>query len=206
VKQTSSPLRLGHGRPPHRGRCGALMLLMLGLPGCHRDMYDQPRYETMEPSTFFDDGTSARPLVAGTVARGQLAEDQAFHTGKVGGEFVRQLPVELDQGLLERGRQEFTIFCSVCHSPTGDGDGMIVQRGFRPPPTYHSERLRRAPPGHFFDVITNGFGAMPRFAAQIEPADRWAIVAYLRALQLSQHATLDDVPPGDRARLEEAGP
>ena len=173
------------------------------LAGCHRDMQNQPRYEPLEPSTFFADGMSARPLVAGTVARGQLNEDEAFFTGKEESKFVAELPVEADRELLLRGQERFNIYCSMCHAATGDGNGMIVQRGFRRPPSLHIERLRNAPAGHFFDVITGGFGAMPSYAAQIEPRDRWTIVAYVRALQLSQNAQLDDVPADERAKLEE---
>ncbi|MEX2175562.1 MAG: cytochrome c [Pirellulaceae bacterium] len=177
--------------------------------GCHRDMHDQPRYEVLEASDFFPDGQSARLPVAGTVARGELNQDEAFSTGKQGGQFVAELPVGVDQALVdralvERGRERFNIYCAVCHAATGSGDGMIVRRGFRRPPSYHTQRLRDAPAGHFFDVITNGFGAMPRFSDRIEPADRWAIIAYVRVLQLSQNATLDDVPVAQRAALEAA--
>jgi mono/diheme cytochrome c family protein len=174
--------------------------------GCHRDMQDQPRYEALEASTFFPDGQSARPLVAGTVARGQLNEDEALLTGRSGGELVTQLPVELDRALLERGQERFNIYCSPCHGRTGQGDGMIVQRGFRKPPSYHDDRLRNAPAGHFFDVMTSGFGAMPSYRSQIEPRDRWAIVAYIRVLQLSQNAAAGDVPMSERQQLEEAQP
>jgi mono/diheme cytochrome c family protein len=174
--------------------------------GCHRDMHDQPRYEPLEASDFFPDGQSARLPVAGTIARGQLNENEALLTGKVGGQFVSELPIEVDRALLDRGRERFGIYCAVCHAATGEGDGMIVRRGFRRPPSYHIQRLREAPPGHFFDVITNGFGAMPRFADRIEPRDRWAIVAYVQALQLSRNATLDDVPAEDRAALQAAQP
>jgi mono/diheme cytochrome c family protein len=166
-------------------------------------MRDQPRYEPLEASAFFSDGQSARPLVEGTVARGQLNEDDAFYRGKVEGEFVAQVPLELDRALLERGQDRFAIYCSVCHGLTGDGDGMIVRRGMKRPPSFHSQRLRDAPAGHFFDVITHGFGVMPRYAVQLEPRDRWAIAAYVRVLQLSQNATLDDVPTEERAKLEE---
>lgn len=179
---------------------------LIALNGCHTDMRDQPRYETLEASDFFANGQSARPLVKGTVARGSMSDDTVFLTGKSGGDFVAQMPIEIDAALLARGQERFNIFCAPCHARTGNGDGMIVQRGFRQPPSYHSERLRTAPDGHFFDVMTHGFGAMPRYSAQIEPHDRWAIVAYIRALQLSQNAKLDDVPAADRALLEEAQP
>ena len=185
--------------------CLALVLLS-ALAGCHTDMRDQPRYEPFEASTFFLDGQSARPLVPGTVARGQLQEDVPFHTGKEGTTFVAEIPVAVDRELLERGRERFEIYCSVCHGVTGDGDGMVVRRGFKRPPSYHSERLRAVAAGQMFDVITNGFGAMPRYSVQIEPRDRWAIVAYVRVLQLSQNATLEDVPEQERARLREPSP
>ena len=188
-------------------RKGSLLWAWVVLcAGCHTDMHNQPRYETLEASDFFSDGQSARPLVSGTVARGQLNEDEAFFTGKSGGQFVAEMPLEVDRALLERGRERFTIYCSMCHAPTGTGEGIIVQRGFRRPPSLHQERLRNASAGHFFDVMTHGFGAMPSYAQQIEPRDRWAIVAYIRVLQLSQNATLEDVPPSERAKLEEAQP
>jgi mono/diheme cytochrome c family protein len=181
-------------------------MVLLIFAGCHTDMRDQPRYEPLEASDFFADGQSARPLVTGTVARGQLREDDAFYRGKSGQKFVAEIPLEIDRALLERGQERFNIYCSVCHGFTGEADGMIVRRGFKGPPSYHSQRLRDSPDGHFFDVITNGFGAMPRFAPQIEPRDRWAIVAYVRTLQFSQNATLDDVPSEEQARLQEPQP
>ena len=185
------------------GVIDAVAIVLCLAVGCDRgDMYDQPRYDPLEASSFFPDGMSARLPVPGTVARGQLHEDEAFYTGKRGNGYVNELPVKLERQLLLRGQERFNIYCAVCHSRTGDGDGMIVQRGFRRPPTYHSDRLRNAPLGHFYDVITNGFGAMPKFNVQIEPRDRWAIVAYIRALQLSQNARLQDLPPKIRAELE----
>ena len=180
-----------------------ICVLLPFLLGCHTDMRDQPRYETYEASEFFGDGQVARPVVTGTVARGQLREDDAFYRGKEGEEFVAGIPLEVDRPLLERGQERFNIYCANCHGPGGDGDGMIVRRGFKKPPSYHSERLRSAAAGHYFDVVTNGFGVMPRFAPQIETRDRWAIIAYVRALQRSQNATLEDVPDDQRSRLEE---
>jgi mono/diheme cytochrome c family protein len=184
---------------------------MGGWMGCSKyldeqDMHDQPSDKTYAASSFFGDGLSARPVVAGTVARGQLHLDEAFYRGKIDGAFVNELPIEVDQKLLERGQQRFDIYCSVCHGRTGYGNGMIVERGFRRPPSYHIERLREAPLGYFFDVMTRGFGAMPSYAVQIEPRDRWAIVAYVRALQLSQNATLDDVAADRRGELERRRP
>jgi mono/diheme cytochrome c family protein len=173
---------------------------------CHRDMRDQPRYETLEASRLFADGMSARTVPKGTVPRGRLAENQELETGRTDGGFVEQIPLPLDPALVTRGQERFNIFCSPCHGRTAAGDGMIVRRGFRQPPSFHIDRLRKAPAGHFFDVMTRGFGAMPAYGAHIAPRDRWAIVAYVRALQLSQNATLDDVPADERAALTEAQP
>jgi mono/diheme cytochrome c family protein len=165
-------------------------------------MHDQPKYVPLREAAFFGDERSARPIVPGTVARGQLREDTLLYTGKVGGADSTLFPYAVDAQVLARGRQRFDIFCSPCHGRTGQGDGMVVRRGFRRPPTFHQDRLRNAPVGQIFDVITNGFGAMPDYATQIQAADRWAIVAYLRALQLSEHATLADVPADRRSGLE----
>jgi mono/diheme cytochrome c family protein len=171
-------------------------------------MHNQPKYRPLRATTFFTDGSSARPLVEGTVARGTLNDDQAFYTGKIGKAPVRELPIAVDEQVLNRGQERYDVFCSPCHGRTGEGNGMIVQRGFRQPPSYHEERLLNAPIGHFFDVMTNGFGAMPDYRAQIAPQDRWAIVAYIRALQLSQSASTADVPGGDptKAKPAEATP
>lgn len=166
-------------------------------------MHDQPRYEPLERSTFFDDGRSARPFVEGTVARGQLHLDDHFYTGKVNGELVTTLPFAATPEVLARGQERYNIFCSPCHDQVGTGRGMIVQRGFRQPPSFHIDRLRQAPVGHFFDVMTNGFGTMYSYADRVAPKDRWAIVAYIRALQLSQNATLEDVPATERSKLLE---
>ena len=175
---------------------------LLLLTACQQQMADQPRYEPLQKSTFFGDDRSARPLPPGTVARGHLKADERFYTGKSGGELVSVLPVPLTRELLARGQERFDIFCSPCHDRIGSGRGMIVRRGYRQPSSYHTDALRQAPVGHFYDVITNGFGAMPDYAAQVTPADRWAIAAYIRALQLSQNATLADAPPDARQRLE----
>jgi cytochrome c5 len=185
---------------------GALALLagcsLLAI-GCTQRMAEEPRYRPFQPSELFTDGTSARPLPADTVARGHLRDDPLLFTGKdSSGQDTAEFPFPITREILERGRQRFDIYCAVCHGYTGDGDGMVVQRGFLPPPTYHSDRLRQAPAGHFFDVITNGFGAMPSYGGQVPVTDRWAIVAYIRALQLSQHAALDDVPADQRPALE----
>jgi len=172
------------------------------LAGCRQDMHDQPRYKPLAQSDFFADLRSARPPVEGAVARGQLHEDTYFYTGKIGNSPGDYMPFPVTAEVLARGRERFDIYCSPCHSRLGDGNGMIVQRGFRTPPSYHTERLRKAPLGYFFDVMTNGFGAMPEYASQIPPADRWAIISYIRALQLSQAATTSDVPAGQKVPSE----
>jgi len=170
---------------------------ILLLAGCREDMQNQPYYRPLRENDFYADKRSARPLVAGTVARSDLRADTYFYTGRIGDTDGDYMPFPVTAEVLARGQQRFNIYCSPCHSEIGDGNGMIVQRGFKHPPSYHSERLRRAPIGHFFDVMTNGYGAMPDYAEQVPPADRWAIAAYIRALQLSQHASPTDVPPGE---------
>jgi mono/diheme cytochrome c family protein len=180
----------------------ALLLLPLALCGCRQDMHDQPRLKPLAASSFFADGRAARPLVEGTVARGQLREDERLYTGKAGADFAAEFPFPVDRALLERGQQRYDIYCSPCHGALGRGDGSVVRRGFRNrPASFHDPRLRDKPAGYYVDVIANGFGAMQDYAAQIQARDRWAIVAYLRALQLSQNATLADVPPERRAGL-----
>lgn len=250
-------------------RLAGLAALLALAPGCRQDMHDQPRYEPLEPSTFFEDGRGSRPPVEGTVARGSLREDSEFFTGRAGGNgraggaaqgqqpsnigttetgttsvsgtgaggtgatrgttmtggaaltnqgaaqssdvfaqyegFVTAFPYPVTKEVLDRGEERYNIFCSVCHSRTGDGNGMVVRRGYRKPPSFHEDRLRQAPVGYYFDVITNGFGAMPDYSAQITARDRWAIIAYLRALQRSFQGTPADVPPDQRDRLNSAG-
>ena len=159
------------------------------VAGCRQDMHNQPKYRPLRASEFFKDGSSARPLVDGTVARGTLQEDEAFFTGKVGTVLVKELPFPVDQAVLDRGQQRYDIYCAPCHDGTGSGNGMVVQRGYRKPPSFHEERLRAVEAGHYFDVMTNGFGAMPDYRAQIAPRDRWAITAYIRALQLTPGAS-----------------
>jgi mono/diheme cytochrome c family protein len=172
------------------------------LTGCRQDMHDQPKYIPLRQSAFFNDERSARPLVEGTVARGQLRDDELMFTGKVGGQDATVFPMAVNAQVMARGQERFNIYCSPCHGRTAQGDGMVVRRGYRRPPSFHQDRLRDAPVGHFFDVMSNGFGAMPDYAAQITVQDRWAIIAYIRALQLSEHATLADVPSADRSRLQ----
>jgi len=182
------------------------MVLLLSAPACRQDMFNQPRLKPLAKSDFFDDGMAARPPIGGTVARGELRADRVFYTG-IGpdGKFVLALPVPLTRALLLRGRERFDIFCSPCHSRVGDGRGMIVERGFKEPPSFHIDRLRAQPIGYFFDVMTSGFGQMSDYAAQVPAADRWAIAAYIRALQLSQHAPLLEVPERDRQAIETEG-
>jgi mono/diheme cytochrome c family protein len=174
----------------------------LMITGCRQDMHDQPKYIPLRQSAFFNDERSARPLVEGTVARGQLRDDELMFTGKVNGQDATVFPATVNAQVMARGQERFNIHCSPCHGRTGQGDGMVVLRGYRRPPSFHQDRLRDAPVGHFFDVMTNGFGAMPDYAAQIKVQDRWAIIAYIRALQLSEHATIVDVPAADRSRLQ----
>jgi mono/diheme cytochrome c family protein len=172
------------------------------IAGCRQDMHNQPKYRGLRPSEFFADGSSARPLVEGTVARGTLQEDEAFFTGKIDKATVKEFPIPIDEAVLNRGEERYNIYCSPCHDKTGGGNGMVIQRGFaRQPPSYHIDRLRQADVGYFYDVITNGFGVMPDYRAQIAPRDRWAIVAYIRALQYSQHAPSSDVPGGDPTKV-----
>ncbi len=178
-------------------------VLALGA-GCRQDMHDQPKYEPQEPSSFFRDGRAGRPPVEGTVWRTERLGEPAYTTGRIGPDYVAGFPVPVTLDLVTRGQERYDIFCAPCHDRVGTGSGMIVLRGYRKPPSLHIERLRTQPDGYFFDVITNGFGVMPNYAQQIPVADRWAITAYVRALQLSQSATLNDVPESERAALSGA--
>jgi cytochrome c5 len=183
-------------------RSAFCVLLLVSLGACRQKMSNQPRYDPLEPSDFFADGQSARPRVAGTVARGELSSDPFFDTGKVNGAVSDGFPFPVTLEVINRGHERYDIYCSECHSRTGDGNGMIPARGYRRPPSFHTATLRTATTGHIFDVMTNGFGAMPPYGTMIPPRDRWAIVAYIRALQLSQNATVADVPTLDRALLD----
>lgn len=165
-------------------------------------MADQPRVGTLQESDFYPDGQGSRPQVPGTVARGQIWERTPVTTGRKDGRLVRRIPIDVDAKLLSRGRKLFGIFCSHCHGHAGYGDGMVVQRGFSHPPSYHIERLQNAPDGHFFRVITDGYRHMPTFRARIKPRDRWAIIAYIRALQLSQNAAPQELQEQDREQLK----
>ena len=186
-----------------RTRTAALALLSLALVGCRQDMHDAPRYEPLEASTLFIDGRSSRTLVPNTVARGMLREDEHLFQGTIGGQLTDTFPVPVTADTLARGRERFNVFCAPCHGRTGMGNGMIVQRGFRAPSSFHDERLRTAPVGYYVNVQTNGFGAMSDYSAQVVPADRWAIAAYMRVLQLSQRAVVDDVPADRRGELDQ---
>jgi Cytochrome C oxidase, cbb3-type, subunit III len=188
-----------------------LVLALVVLPGCRSEMYDQPRFEPYEASDFFDDGASARPLVLGTVPRRDASEQgpwshELFTTGKTDGKLTETLPFSVDRSVLERGQDRFRIFCTPCHGELGDGRGIIVQRGFNPPPSFHGDEVRNKPVGHYFDVMTRGFGTMYSYAARIPARDRWAIAAYIRALQVSQHAVAADLSADDKSQLEGARP
>jgi mono/diheme cytochrome c family protein len=202
-----------------------LGLAALALSGCQQKMADQPSYKPLQPDYFFPDGRSARPLVTGTVARGHLHLDREFATGVVktiapnesdAGDqqpiantsdsriYVKEFPIPMSESVLRHGQNRYAIYCTVCHDPLGTGRGQIVERGFTAPPTFHSERLRDMPPGRMFAVVTEGYGSMPSYADQIPPEDRWAIVAYVRALQLSQHFPQEELTPAMRERFLQA--
>ncbi len=170
--------------------------------GCRQDMHDNPRYDPLESTTFFADGRSQRPLVANTVPRGFLREDEHLYAGKMDGQLATEFPMPVNAELMLRGQERYNVFCTPCHGYTGKGDGMVVRRGYRAPTSFHDARLRQAPPGYIFDVVTSGFGAMPDYASQIPVEDRWAIAAYLKALQFSQNATVADVPADRRGELD----
>ena len=182
-----------------------LLALAVTAAGCRQDMHDQPKLEAYESADFFADGRAMRPIPEGTVARGQLYEDELLYAGKVNGQVSEELPFPVTGELLQRGRERFDVYCSPCHGVSGLGNGMVVQRGYRTPPSFHAEPLLSRPVGHYFDVMTNGFGAMPDYRAQVLPEDRWAIAAYIRALQLSQRANVADVPAEHRGELDNPG-
>jgi mono/diheme cytochrome c family protein len=183
----------------------AALVSSLGLlTGCHRDMRDQHKYRGFRESSFFADKRSIRPAVPGTIPVGYLKADTLLYTGKIGGKPADMFPFTVDRAVLERGRDRYNIYCSPCHDFTGSGNGMIVQRGHRKPPSFHDWRLRHAPAGYIFDVITNGFGVMYDYSYQLRPADRWAVVAYVRTLQAAAQGSLADVPADQRATLDQA--
>jgi mono/diheme cytochrome c family protein len=177
--------------------------LALTTTGCRQDMHDQPKLKPYRSSEFFADGSGMRPLPEHTVARGTLKEDAHFHTGRLAdGSMATELPMPMTQAVLERGRDRFNIYCTPCHGQVGDGQGMVVRRGYKQPTSYHDERLRQMPVGYFFDVMTNGFAVMPSYSAQLPPEDRWAIAAYIRALQFSQHVDASTLSAEQRAALD----
>jgi cytochrome c553 len=190
--------RISFARLRNPAFIGAVALL---LAGCRMDMHIQPKYLPEQPTNFFADGRSERQPVPGTIARGQLRTDELLYTGKVNGVVANEFPFPITRTDLERGRERFNIYCTPCHDYTGSGRGMIVQRGFPQPPSYHIDRLRQAPVGHFYEVMTNGFGAMYSYASRVSPEDRWRIAAYIRVLQLSRNATIQDVPSAERQQL-----
>jgi mono/diheme cytochrome c family protein len=179
---------------------------VLLLAACQQQMADQPRYDPLAKSDFFDDGRSARPAVEGSVARGRLEAGEHLYTGKTGGKPAEAIPFAVTRNVLAKGRERYDIYCSPCHDRLGNGRGMVVRRGFRAPPSFHNERLRQAPAGHFFDVMSHGLGDMPDYAEQISAEDRWAVAAYIRALQLSQRAPLAQLPEEERRKLLEMKP
>lgn len=187
----------------------AILLLAVLVAGCSSRwqlMADQPRKEPLAPSSVFPDGTSAQPPQPSTVPRGYLQDDVEFETGKTAqGTLVTTFPFPITLTDLQRGQERYNIYCAVCHGRTGNGAGIIVARGFSGPPTFHSDQLRSAPVGHFFDVITNGYGDMPDYQAKIPPRDRWLIIAYVRALQFSENAPVSTVPTAIRGQLESGG-
>ena len=179
-----------------------LLAIALLLAACRPDMMNQPKAKPLSESDFFSNQANARPIPPRTVERGGARENAAFYTGLTNGTYVTQLPVKLTPQLLARGRERFDIMCAECHDRTGSGSGIVVQRGFPQPPSYHVSHLRNAPIGHFFDVITNGYGVMYSYATHVEPEDRWAIAAYIRALQLSHNVKASDLTPTERQKLE----
>ncbi len=185
-------------------RLGATVSILLAalVSSCRQDMHDQPRHEPLEKSAFFADGRSSRPRIPGTVALGELELDPHLTEGRVNGELATTFPFTITREVLDRGRERYDIFCSACHGFSGSGDGMVVRRGMKQPPSLHVARLREAPPCHHYDAITRGFGAMYDHADRIQVRDRWAIVAYVRALQLSQGALVSELEERDRAALE----
>ena len=180
----------------------ALALILLG---CRQEMRDDSRLKPYQETPFFADRNSSRPLVSGVVPRGEVHTDDFFYAGEVNGHLVRGFPSAVTLEELNKGRERYNIYCAVCHGVTGVGDGSIVQRGFPRPPSFHEQWLRDAPEGHFFYVITHGYGVMYSYASRVEPSERWAIIAYIRALQLARDATDKDVPPEEWTHLSTAG-
>jgi cytochrome c553 len=185
--------------------CGCCIALMF-VTGCRKEMWVQPKYKPLDMSEFFSDTMSSRPLTEGTVAVGDVHTNESFYTGMEGTNELKEFPLPITPALLDRGRERYNIYCSECHGFDGDADGMIVQRGFPQPPTFHKADLRNAPIGHFFVVITHGHGVMYPYATRVAPADRWRIAAYIRALQLSRDAPLQTAPPQAQEELRLSKP
>ena len=204
-RKLASEIKIAH---PARWLVVLALFMAMGCEGTtdierlRQEMYNQSRFEPLEKNTFFADQRSSRPWIKGTVARGHLRTDAHLYTGMIDGKPAETFPFPITRDVILRGRERYNIYCSPCHGQEGDGRGMVVRRGMKQPPSYHIERLQNETPGYFFDVMTNGFGAMYSYASRIKPRDRWAIIAYIQALQLSQNATLDDVPADVRQRLE----
>ncbi len=194
-------MRTRHGLP-----LTVLLTVTIAATGCRQDMHDAPRFDPLEATTLFHTNASAQPIIDGTVARGQLNADALLHTGKLDGRDSTVFPFAITRADLDRGQERYDIFCAPCHGRTGDGNGMVVKRGYRQAASYHMDRLRTIPVGYLFDVVTNGFGVMPDYRSQIPVEDRWRIVAYVRALQLSHNATAADVPAGEMDRLRSGAP
>lgn len=192
------------GSTSRRAAVALVALLGLTFGACRQDMHDQPKYEVYEASAFFEDGSAARVPPENTVARGFVREADAYHTGydEATDELVGEIPMALSLEVLEEGRRRYDGFCAPCHDRVGTGRGMVVRRGYKQPPSFHIDRLVEAPAGHFFDAMTIGFGQMPSYAGQVKVEDRWAIVAYIRALQLAQRAPLAELSPEDRRRVQ----
>ncbi len=178
--------------------------LLLVLTGCGRNMYEQAKYQEDEPSLLFADGASSRPLVDGTVSRSRGAIDEVFFTGQDANGLVTEVPMDVTEAVLKRGQERYNIYCAPCHNYSGNGRGMIVQKGFVQPTSFHDPRLQAAPVGYFFNTITNGFGRMYSYASRVPPEDRWAISAYIKTLQYSQNAPIADLPENVRQQLTQA--
>ena len=206
MKAGNGRRRMVDGAKP-AGRYFAIVYLLFSIlavaaTGCRRDMFIQPKSNPLANSDFFSDGADSRPIPPHTVSRGDLETDRAFETGMVGTNLVTTFPIKITRDVLDRGRQRYDIYCLPCHGVTGQGDGIVVKRGFPAPPSYDLARLREAPIGHFVDVMTRGYGLMYPYAARVTPQDRWAIAAYIRVLQLSGHARLADVPSNEVVQLQ----
>lgn len=184
-------------------RAGSVVVFVLSVlcTACRQDMQDQPKYKPLAQNRFFLDGRNSRPIPANTVALDELNDTDSYHTGTSHGTFLDTIPAKIDSALLNRGRDRYDIFCSPCHGRLGDGNGMVAQRGVRAPANFHTDRLRSVPPGYIFQVITNGYGGMGDYGDQVPADDRWAIVAYIRALQYSRNASVNDVPTAARGQL-----